>query len=126
LLKPAPLDVQSADDRFLQKILTIVESHISDASFGVDPFSRDAGMSSAQLYRKLTSLTGYTPNDFIRHIRLQRAADLLDRKVGNVAEVAYQVGFNNLSYFAKCFKTKFKVSPSEFSRHQTQSHGTPL
>ena len=116
LLKPRELEVQSTDDKFLQKILTIAEEHIGDTSFGVDPFAREAGMSTAQLYRKLTALTGYTPNDFIRHMRLQRAADLLNRKAGNIAEVAYQVGFNNLSYFAKCFKEKFDKSPSDYQK----------
>jgi len=119
LLKPGALEVKSADERFLQKILTIVEEHVGDTSLGVDSFAREACMSTAQLYRKLTALTGYTPNDFIKHIRLQRAADLIDKKVGNIADVAYQVGFNNLSYFAKCFKEKFKTTPSEFSKNHS-------
>jgi signal transduction histidine kinase/AraC-like DNA-binding protein/AmiR/NasT family two-component response regulator len=115
-LKPKEITIQSLDDRFLQKVLSIAEEHINDSLFGVEQFSKEAGMSVAQLYRKLNALTGYTPNDFMRHMRLQRAADLFRQKAGHVADVAYQVGFNNLSYFAKCFKEKFGVSPSQFSQ----------
>jgi DNA-binding response OmpR family regulator len=114
LLKPKDILVQSGDDKFLNKVLASAEDHISDVQFSVDGFAREVGMSTAQLYRKLNAVTGYTPNDFMRHMRLQRAADLMDRKAGNVAEVAYQVGFNNLSYFAKCFRDKFGKSPSEY------------
>ena len=116
MLKPRSLQVQSSDERFLQKILTIVENHIADTSFGVDLFAREVGMSTAQLYRKVNALTAQTPNDFIRNMRLQRAADLIHQRVGNVADVAYQVGFNNLSYFAKCFKEKFGETPSNYQK----------
>jgi signal transduction histidine kinase/DNA-binding response OmpR family regulator len=114
-IKPKEISVQSVDDRFLQKVISIAEENIGNSQFSVEKFSMEAGMSVAQLYRKLNALTGYTPNDFIRHMRLQRAADLFQQKVGNVADVAYQVGFNNLSYFAKCFKEKFGMSPSQFN-----------
>ncbi len=116
VLKPKDLQVQSTDERFLQRILAITENHIGNTNFGVDMFAQEAGMSTAQLYRKINALTGQTPNDFIRHMRLQRAADLIDKKVGNVAEVAYQVGFNNLSYFAKCFREKFGETPSDYQK----------
>jgi signal transduction histidine kinase/DNA-binding response OmpR family regulator len=116
ILKPKELQVQSTDERFLQKVLAIAENHMSNTNFGVDMFAQEAGMSTAQLYRKINALTGQTPNDFIRNMRLQRAADLLDKKAGNVAEVAYQVGFNNLSYFAKCFREKFGETPSDYQK----------
>ena len=115
-LLPKKISVTSVDDRFLQKIMSIVENNISNTTFGVEPFAIEVGMSGAQLYRKLRALTGFSPNDFIRHMRLQRASDLLQQKAGNVAEVAYQVGFNNLSYFSKCFKEKFGQTPSEYSK----------
>ncbi len=114
-LHPKDIQVTSMDDRFLKKVMDVVETNLTDSSFGVEVFAREVAMSQVQLYRKLTALTGYSPNDFIRHIRLQRAADLLKKKAGNVTEVAYQIGFNNLSYFAKCFKEKFGVSPKDFN-----------
>jgi len=70
-------------------------------------------MSNIQLYRKLKALTGSTPNDLIRNMRLERAGSLLRQRGGNVAEIAYQVGFNNLSYFAKCFREKFGLTPKQ-------------
>lgn len=112
----------SMDERFLQKVMGIVEQNIPNADFGVDAFAREIGMSTTQLYRKLTALTGYSPNDFVRNIRLQRAADLLRQHAGNVSEIAYDTGFNNLSYFAKCFREKFGVTPSEFSERSSMKN----
>lgn len=116
-LRPSEIKAASADERFLKNVMEVTEAHLGDVSFGVEVFAQKVGMSQAQLYRKLHALTEYTPNEFIRHMRLLRAKELLRQKVGNVAEVAYQVGFNNLSYFAKCFKTKFAVSPSDFLKN---------
>jgi transcriptional regulator GlxA family with amidase domain len=76
----------------------------------------EIGMSRMQLFRKLKALTNQTPSEFIRTIRLKRAAQLLQQKFGNVAEITYEVGFNNLSYFAKCFRELYGVSPSEYAR----------
>jgi DNA-binding response OmpR family regulator len=111
--RPASISVDSVDDRFLRKALNIIEQHMDDTSFGVTEFAKEIGMSSVQLYRKLHALTGYSANDLIRHIRLLRACDLLQQKAGNVADIAYRVGFNNLSYFSKVYKEKFGHSPSE-------------
>ncbi len=112
-LKPSELKSESMEDRFLKKVMTVVESHIMDPSFGLEQFASAVGMSKIQLYRKLKALTQHTPNEFIRDIRLQRANQLLRNRTGNVAEVAYQVGFKNLSYFSKTFKEKFGKTPSE-------------
>jgi AraC-like DNA-binding protein len=79
-------------------------------------------MSTAQLYRKIKALTNFKPVDLIRHIRLERAAYLLRQQAGNVAEVAYQVGFNNLSYFVKVFKEKFDVLSGEFLKTMKLNH----
>jgi AraC-like DNA-binding protein len=68
-----------------------------------------------QLYRKLKALTGQTPNEFVRGYRLRQAADRLDAKAGTVAEIAYAAGFNSLSYFSKCFREQYGVSPSEYA-----------
>lgn len=118
-MQPGEVKITSMDERFLKKIMDVVENHIADTSFGVELFAREVAMSQVQLYRKLTALTAHSPNDFIRHIRLQRAAELLKKKAGNVTEVAYQVGFNNLSYFSKCFRETFGVSPKEYAGNET-------
>lgn len=115
-LKPSPVEGQSEDEVFLQRVLKIIEENMANPDFGSENFARQLGLSQTRLYRKLIALTGYSSNDFIRRMRLQRAADLLTRQVGNVSEVAYQVGFNSLSYFAKCFKQLFDASPRDYAK----------
>ena len=114
-LMPSEIDVVSMEDRFVKKVMTVVEQYMDDTSFSVDVLAREMAMSNTQLYRKIKSLTSFTPNELIRNTRLERAASLLRQRAGNVADIAYQVGFNNLSYFSKCFKEKFGLSPSEFA-----------
>ncbi len=114
ILKPSEIKAISLDDKFIKKVMESMEAHLADSTFSVEVLADEVAMSSVQLYRKLKAITGQTPNDLIRNIRLERAASLLDQRAGNVADVAYLVGFNNLSYFAKCFKDKFHMSPSEY------------
>lgn len=97
LIQPAKITMVSADDKFLQRAVLVVEQNMSDVTFSVEEFSREIGMSRMQLHRKLKALTGHSASDFIRIMRLKRAAQLLEARVGNVTEVAYQVGFNTLS-----------------------------
>jgi YesN/AraC family two-component response regulator len=115
-LKPSPVEVQSEDELFLQRVMVIVEKNMDNPMFGAEEFAKQIGLSQTRLYRKLITLTGYASNDFIRRMRLKRAADLLHKQVGNISEVAYQVGFNSLSYFAKCFKELHQYSPREFAK----------
>jgi AraC-like DNA-binding protein len=96
--------------------MKVIEDHMSDTLFGSEQFAREMGLSQTRLYRKLTSLTGYSSNDFIRRMRLQRAADLLQKQIGNVSDVAYRVGFNSLSYFAKCFREFYQCTPREYAK----------
>ena len=72
-------------------------------------------MSRMQLLRKIRALTGQAPGEFIRTTRLKRAAQLLDKKFGNVAEICYEAGFNNLSYFSKCFREFYGILPSDYA-----------
>ncbi len=108
------IKVESMENRFLKKVKNTIEAHMGDSTFGVESLAKEVAMSTVQLYRKLKALTGYTPNELIRNMRIDRAASLLRQHAGNVSEVAFDVGFNNLSYFAKCFKEKFNMLPSEF------------
>ncbi|WP_222983011.1 tetratricopeptide repeat protein [Flagellimonas meishanensis] len=114
-LEPKTVAVTSADERFLTKAIQLLEKHLDDSEFGVEIFSKNLGMSRTQLFRKMRALTNQSPQDFIRDFRLQRAAQLLKSKAGNISEVAYQVGFNNLSYFTKRFKELFGKTPSEYA-----------
>jgi AraC-like DNA-binding protein len=100
--------------------MKVIEENMANPMFGSREFARQLGLSQTRLYRKLIMLTGYSSNDFIRRIRLKRAADLLHKHAGNVSEVAYRVGFNSLSYFAKCFKQLHQYSPREYARQGCQ------
>ena len=112
MLKPSEMDVSSTDKIFLQRLLSIVEEHLSEEDFTVEQLCKRIGTSSANLWRKIHGLFNQNPNQFIRSVRLQHARRMLEAHAGNVAEVAYAVGFNNLSYFAKCFRDQFGHSPS--------------
>jgi signal transduction histidine kinase/DNA-binding response OmpR family regulator/streptogramin lyase len=104
----------SMDEKFLQKTIEIIHQHLSEQEFNVDYLAEHMSMSRSQLYRKIHALTGMPPNEFIRYNRLQRAAELLKQHTGNIAEIAYEVGFNNPSYFSECFKKQFGVLPSDY------------
>lgn len=107
-------DVQLAcpNEQFVQQALTIVEKNISNADFTVEELSRALLLSRAAVYKRLFVLTGKTPIEFIRSVRLQRAAQLLAKSKMTVAEVAYETGFNNPKYFSKYFKAEFGKLPS--------------
>jgi DNA-binding response OmpR family regulator/two-component sensor histidine kinase len=113
-IKPKDIFISSIDEKFLAKAISIVEENIAESSFSVEDFAVKIGLSTMQLYRKVTALTDLPPNEFIKFIRLSRAKDLLIKDFGNISEIGYEVGFNNPSYFAECFRKQFGCSPSEF------------
>jgi AraC-like DNA-binding protein len=80
----------------------------------VEDFSRDMFMNRVTLYRKILSITGKTPIEFVRSIRLKRAAQLLEKSGMSIAEIAYEVGFNNPKNFTKAFKEEFRILPSQY------------
>jgi DNA-binding response OmpR family regulator len=108
-LQPSEIIISTTEEQFLQKILSIIERNIANTSFDIELFSREAGMSLAQLTRKLTVLSGQAPNELIRTMRLKRAAQLLERSSGTIAEIAFRVGFNNPN-----FRDYYGVAPSEY------------
>jgi AraC-like DNA-binding protein len=87
---------------------------MGDFEFDAVTFQEEMGMSRSQLFRKLKALLDQSATEFIRAIRLKRAAMMLEQGFGNVAEVAFEVGFNNLSYFSRCFKKTYNMLPSEY------------
>ena len=115
---PKEITVTSADEQFLEQALQVVEEHIEDYEFNVVQFARELAVSRPLLFTKLKALTGQTPNNFIKTIRLKRAAQLLQTQKLNVSEVAYKVGFKDPKYFRKCFKEQFDQVPSDFSKGQ--------
>jgi AraC-like DNA-binding protein len=92
----------------------IVEEKISDDTFDFDQFAMDMATSKSTLHRKLKSLTGLSPGEFIRNVRLKHAVQMLNNNVGNISEIAFAVGFNDPKYFSRCFKIEFGMTPKEF------------
>ena len=115
LLVPQQLAVTAPETAFINNVLEIIESNYQDSSFGVEAFTEAVGLSRMQLHRKLKSITGKSPGDFLRQFRLERAQQLLQLKGMQVSQVAYDVGFNNLSNFTKAFKDFSGITPSEYA-----------
>ena len=115
-LEPKEVTLTSPDEELLKRAIGIVEKHMDDSEFDVNSFAHEIGMSRPVLYRKLPALTNYTPNEFIRMIRLKRAAQLLSQNVLSVSEICYSTGFKTPKYFSKCFREAFGVSPSAYAK----------
>jgi DNA-binding response OmpR family regulator len=118
-INPSEITTTSLDERFLSEALRVVEHNMDNAEFEAEDFCHQIGMSRAQVHRKLKSLTDQSATQFIRIIRLKRAMQLIQQKSGSVSEIAYQTGFNSLSYFSKCFKETHGVLPSEVTENLT-------
>jgi len=114
VLEPTNVLISSPDERFLQKVIEVVEENIADSELDIESFAMKVGVSRMQLYRKLHALTDMTVKEFIRNIRLKRATQLLEQQKLNISEIAYAVGFKDLSHFRKCFKREFGMSATEF------------
>jgi signal transduction histidine kinase/ligand-binding sensor domain-containing protein/DNA-binding response OmpR family regulator len=111
-IKTTEIQISSPDEKFVQDALAIVEKNISNGDFSVEDLSRALLLSRAAVYKRLFVLTGKTPIEFIRSVRLQRAAQLLEKSRMTIAEVAYETGFNNPKYFSKYFKAEYGKLPS--------------
>jgi signal transduction histidine kinase/ligand-binding sensor domain-containing protein/DNA-binding response OmpR family regulator len=111
-IKTTTIQIASPDEKFVQDALAIVEKNISNSDFSVEDLSRALLLSRAAVYKRLFVLTGKTPIEFIRSVRLQRAAQLLEKSRMSIAEVAYETGFNSPKYFSKYFKTEYGKLPS--------------
>ncbi|MDZ7626670.1 MAG: response regulator [Ignavibacteriaceae bacterium] len=120
-LEPRDVVVTSTDEKFLTRVLEIVEKNLSNENFSAEDFAENVGMSKTHLNRKLNALTDVSANEFIRTYRLKKAARLLSGRSGNISEIAYEVGFSNPSYFAESFKKLFGYSPSEYLQKQGSS-----
>lgn len=121
ILKPLDIVINSIDERFLDKLQKLTNEQISNPEFSAEEFADKMGMGKMQLYRKLKSLIGLSVTEYLRTERLKAAAALLKKGNGNISEIAYSVGFNDLSYFSKCFKEMYHCSPSEFSKRETEN-----
>jgi signal transduction histidine kinase/ligand-binding sensor domain-containing protein/DNA-binding response OmpR family regulator len=116
LQKPKEVSVPSTERVFLENMNNTLEENIENEKFGVDELSREIGLSRSQLHRKIKAICDQSTTEFIRNFRLHRAADLLKQDAGNIAEIAYKVGFNSQAYFTKSFQELFHCTPSEYKK----------
>ena len=107
-------DVCDMDKNFVEKFKSLLDAKLGDSNLNVEDLGKDMGLSRVQLYRKIKSLTNYSPNELLRIARLKKAASLLASSDMTVAEIGYEVGFSSPSYFTKCYKEQFGESPTDF------------
>ena len=111
--EPMEAVAQSAESQFVEKFRTIIQGNLGNSDLNVETISHEMGISRAQLYRKIKSITGISPNDIIREARMKRADRLLETTDKSVSEIAYEVGFSSPSYFTKCYREFFGRTPNK-------------
>jgi AraC-like DNA-binding protein len=114
--------MKSPDEKLLERVMAAINRHLNDSDLSVDFIADEVGISRVHLHRKMKELTGQTPHDFIRNLRLKQAANLLSRPGMNITEVVYACGFNNAASFSTIFKKFYGMTPREYMReHQTNT-----
>lgn len=108
--------LSSLDRQFLDRVMSVIEQHISEEQFSIEEFGKDVGMSRSQMHRKLKALTGKSTSLYLRTVRLAKARELIEQKKANISEISYQVGFSSPAYFSRCFKEEFGYTPSEVNQ----------
>ena len=111
-------DICDLDKDFVEKFKKIIEEKMSDSGLNVEDLGKDMGLSRVQLYRKVKAMTGKTPAELLKEMRLQRAYTLLMQTDKTIAEVSAEVGFALPGYFSSCFKKQFGVLPTDFRNEQ--------
>jgi YesN/AraC family two-component response regulator len=110
---PMP-QAHSRDDEFMQRLMSVMEKNISNGAFSVEQLCSMAGYGRTVFFNKLKSLTGLSPNEYIREVRIKRAAQLLEVGEYTVSQITYMVGMNDSRYFSKCFKQRYGMTPTEY------------
>jgi signal transduction histidine kinase/DNA-binding response OmpR family regulator len=114
VLKPVDIVINSVEEKFIAKLQQILDKNLSNSDYTAEDFAAEIGMSRMQLHRKLKSLLGVSSTEFLRNERLKISAELLKQSNGNISEIAYAVGFNDVSYFSKCFREMYHCTPTEY------------
>ena len=105
--------LSSLEEKFMGKVLEVIENHLSEEEFSIEQFGNEVGMSRVQLHRKLKALSGKSASHYLRSVRLSKAKKMIEEQKGNVSEIAYSVGFSSPQYFTRCFKEEFGYPPSD-------------
>jgi len=103
------------EEQFMNKVMEVIENHISEEEFSIEQFGREVGMSRVQLHRKLKALSGKSASHYLRSVRLNKAKKMIEEEKGNISEIAYSVGFSSPQYFTRCFKEEFGFPPSNLT-----------
>jgi AraC-like DNA-binding protein len=114
IIKPSEIKATSIDKAFLEKTIGSIEANFEYSGYTVEMLANEVNMSVSQLNRKLNALVGQPAGQMMRSLRLQRAAELLEKKSGTVAQIAYKLGFNDQAYFSRAFKKQYGCTPSEY------------
>ena len=114
--QPNEVSIPSFDEKLFNKALGIIEENISNEFFNISAFCSELGVSRTLLFLKVKTWTNFTPNDLIKHYRMRRAVQLLEKGKMIISEVSYHVGYKNPKYFSKCFSEKFGLTPSQFQK----------
>jgi len=116
ILQPREIVATSLDERFMMKLMEVIEKNIANPDFGIKNLTDEINMSHSVIFRKVKALTGSNVIEFIQSVRLKKAAQLLQKQKLPVSEVSLMVGFNDAKYFSKCFIKEFGVWPREYAK----------
>lgn len=111
----AEVTVRGNNDVLMERIMKVINQHISEPEFNVEALTQEVGISRAQLHRKMKEMTGISAGEFIRNLRLEQAARLIAEGNINITQVAFAVGFNNQTHFSTVFKKHYGMTPTEYS-----------
>ena len=114
-ITPKEITITPLDEQLIQKALECIEKNMSNTEYNVEALSADMGIERSSLYRKMQAIVGLTPSEFMRTIRLKRAAQLLEQSQYSVQEISWMVGFNTPRYFSSYFKEMFGLNPSQYA-----------
>jgi len=110
--KEAEKKLSNLEEKFMNKVMEVIEGHVSEEEFSIEQFGKEVGMSRVQLHRKLKALSGKSASNYLRSVRLSKAKKMIAEQKGNISEIAYSVGFSSPAYFTRCFKEEFGYPPS--------------
>lgn len=110
-------EITTEDEKFMNKVVKYLEGHFDDSNMNIDEIATDTGVSRSALFKKLKSLTGLAPVEFVREFRLQKALQFLEAGETTISQLTYNVGMLDTKYFSRCFKQKFGMNPSEYKQH---------
>lgn len=121
-LSPGEILITSRDEQLLKQTIEIVEKNMADSGFNIDEAAAAVGLGRTTFYKKIKSLTGLAPVEFVKEMRLKRSCQLMDSGEYNISEISYMVGFSSLGYFSTCFKEKYRQTPSQYIKILKEKH----